>query len=146
MIFGYSCYLCDLVRRNSRHSSSHDDEKYLMNTLNTRSSNKTLTMSHGPMTHSMTNSKWSANDVNFDLSESGISTRKSTEFDRSSTRKSTPRPQQNGNNTERYSEYATWKNQYKNLISITPLMPQNQHIQSQHFRMSQSIKSETWNL
>lgn len=49
---------------------------------------------------------------------------------------------------QEYSEYATWKNQFQNLISITPLMPQNQHIQSQHFRMSQrkSVKSETWNL
>ena len=34
MIFGYSCYLCDLVRRNSRKSTSlSDDEKFLMDSL-----------------------------------------------------------------------------------------------------------------
>ena len=40
-----------------------------------------------------------------------------------------------------YSEYLALRNQGdQHLVAITPLMQTNQHLQSQHFRMSQSIK------
>merc|ERR1712008_530210 len=40
-----------------------------------------------------------------------------------------------------YSEYLALQNQGdQHLVAITPLMQTNQHLQSQHFRMSQSIK------
>ena len=134
MIFGYSCYLCDLVRRNSRHNESISDQKYLMDSLN-RGSSKTIS-----------NSKWSNDDAFDDSPRSTVTgTRHSgTGSTRHSTRRTDshrPLPEfethQRQKSAESYSEYQTWKNQYKNLISITPLTPQNQHIQSQEqFRLT----------
>ena len=90
--------------------------------------------------------KWSASTENDDVFE--LQKTKSEDSVKTAppqTKEPFIEPKELPNHRYTYSEYMALRNEmadYKTMVAITPLMQNNQNLQSQHFRMSQSIKAK----